>query len=182
MFCSMISDLEDREQTQSLSLPTTHSTTWNCFYTHRPDHRSGSSHSNRRKLSRHSSLSVSTMTHLCSSLSPPSSCLYSTDRKWKRKNRPVSHCKAKKLKVQTAFIHGASLSCAVLNPSLAWALSVSPALSLWSLLPFSLQRDKAAVEEVAHPRGWKLVSHPTLKAVFTQNIVSVPKHVRGSYL
>lgn len=49
-------------------------------------------------------------------------------------------------------------------------------------LGFSLQRDKAAVEEVAHPRGWKLVSHPSLKAVFTQNIVSMPKHVRGSYL
>lgn len=48
--------------------------TWNCFQTHSPDHRSGSSHSDRGNLSRHSSLSVSTMTHLCSGSSPPSPC------------------------------------------------------------------------------------------------------------
>lgn len=127
---------------------------------------SGSSHRNRGRLSRHSSPSVSTMTHLCSpaGLLPSPGCL----------SKHTGLCHSVK-PLQTAFVHDSSLS--IRNPSLIWG---SACLIRVPLVLF-LYRNKTAVEEVAHPRGWKLVSHPTLKAVFTQNIVSVPKHVKGSY-
>lgn len=146
-----------------------HAKTWNNFKTPRPDHRSGSSHRNRGKLSRHPSLSVSTIAHLCASSSSPF-CV--SLKCWQRKNRPSSQSEDSSGCFYLLF-------CAICNPSLSWGLPVSLFLDL---LAFPLHRNKAAVEEVAHPRGWKLVSRPTLKAVFTQNIVSMPKHVKGSYL
>lgn len=65
--------------------------------------------------------------------------------------------------IPTVLIHGTPLSFTVLNPSIAWPQS----LSLFLVpLAFSLLRDKAVVEKVAHPGGWKLVSHPTQKSCF----------------
>lgn len=108
-----------------------HATTWNCFYTHthaRPQ-KWIQSQQQRKTVQAFFPVCVNNDTPLLQARPLPP-CFRSAVRKWKRKNRPLSLCKAKALTVQTAFIHGASLSCAALNPSLAWALSVSPSASL----------------------------------------------------
>lgn len=148
VFCSMISDPENRVQTQKpvCAHDTEHMQRPGTASKHTGQTTEVDPVTVREKLSRHSSLSVSTMTHLCSGLSSPySCCLLSTDRDRKRQNRPTSHCKAKTLLFMLHCLVQ-SLIPALLGLCLSLLLSLVP-------LAFSLQRDKAAVEEVAHPRG-----------------------------
>lgn len=140
MFCRMILDLEDREQTQSQSGPKTQ-ITWNnlkrLLNTQSRPQKWIQSQQQRKTVQAFFPVCVNNDTPLLQlALSRLLHVFKAPTRSEREKTGLYTRCKAKTLTLQTALIHVASLSCAVHNPSFAWGPALSISLTLWCLLLF----------------------------------------------